>query len=265
MQDMYEWLHYFNAYGWFSLIIFLEYLFPNRRYELLNRGWLSDIFHTYEPMARAMLINACAVGINGLLPMQGPLKDLLLEAPAWQVFLVALLVSETSFYFVHRLLHWNPILWEFHRVHHSSTRYYSLMTSRFHLLDIIFFMTPYVIIMGWLGAGGIGLFWFSFFQGFVDRYGHSNINGPRFTGRIFMTPHFHAWHHSTEPEAADKNFSRNLVILDYLFGTAYYPKHKEAQIFGDQNYSNNYIKQQLLPFYYLIRKLKCFVSNTFSR
>lgn len=95
---MYEWLHYFNAYGWFSLIIFLEYLFPNRRYELLNQGWLSDLFHTYEPMARAMLINACVVGINGLLPMHGPLKDLLLEAPAWQVFLMALFVSETSFY-----------------------------------------------------------------------------------------------------------------------------------------------------------------------
>lgn len=263
MQDLYTWLGLFNEYGWFGLVILLEYLFPNRRYALLNKGWISDLLHTYEPVARAMLINACVVGINGLLPATGLLKNLLAGAPGWQVFLMALLVSEVSFYFIHRMVHRNPILWEFHRVHHSSTRYYSLMTSRFHLFDLAVFSIPYVVIMGWLGAGGEGLVWFAFFQGFVDRYGHSNVNGPRFTGYVLMTPHFHAWHHSTDKAAYDTNFSRDLVVLDYLFGTAYYPKGKEAAGFGEEGYSNNYFIQQLAPFYYVAKKARQYFHDVF--
>lgn len=265
MQELYEWLSYFNLYGWFCLVIFLEYFFPNRDYALFNEGWLSDIWHTYEPIVRPLLISSCVVSVNHLMPVDGPMKNILAHAPAWKVFLVALLVSEISFYFIHRLFHGIPILWEFHRVHHSSTRYYSLMTARFHLLDNASFIVPFIIIMSWLGCGGNGLLWFAFFQSFFDRYAHSNINGPRFSGWILMTPHFHAWHHSNEPQAINKNFSRNLVILDYLLGTAYYPKNKQAENFGDKNYSTNYFVQQIHPFYNLALKVKRFFSNIIPR
>jgi sterol desaturase/sphingolipid hydroxylase (fatty acid hydroxylase superfamily) len=95
----------------------------------------------------------------------------------------------------------------------------------------------------------------------MDRYGHSNINGPRFTGYFIGSPHFHAWHHSRAPEALNKNFGRDTVFMDYLFGTAYYPKDKRADSFGDPEFSNNYLVHQTLPFVSIFKRLGAFARS----
>ena len=40
---------------------------------------------------------------------------------------------------------------------------------------------------------------------------------------LFVTPEFHHWHHSAEPEALDKNFAVHLPWIDRLFGSYYAP------------------------------------------
>jgi sterol desaturase/sphingolipid hydroxylase (fatty acid hydroxylase superfamily) len=93
----------------------------------------------------------------------------------------------------------------------------------------------------------------------MDRYGHSNINGPRWTGYFITTPHFHAWHHSTELRAWNKNFGRDFVFFDYLFGSAFYPKDEAAREFGEPDYPAHIHLQFLKPFTelwgrYIVRK-----------
>jgi sterol desaturase/sphingolipid hydroxylase (fatty acid hydroxylase superfamily) len=41
--------------------------------------------------------------------------------------------------------------------------------------------------------------------------------------RIVVTPAFHHWHHSAEPQSIDKNFAVHTPAWDLLFGTYYVP------------------------------------------
>ena len=40
---------------------------------------------------------------------------------------------------------------------------------------------------------------------------------------IVVTPAFHHWHHSAEPQSIDKNFAVHTPVWDLLFGTYYLP------------------------------------------
>jgi len=253
-----EWLpyiHLFNSYGWFALILVLERLFPARPTPFLNKGWLFDVLYTYEPYVRAFAIGGAAAA---LVPyaLKVPGAGILQGRSVWLNLAAVALASEATFYFLHRWIHSSPLLWEFHRVHHSSTTYYSLMTSRFHIVDMLIFNLPYVLIVAYLGVTPWALLGYAIFQGFMDRYGHSNVDGPRFhnlLGYAMSGPHFHAWHHSAG--AADKNFSRDFTFMDHLFGTAYHPEGRLAHDFGDSAFPTNYFMGQLMPFYRIARLL----------
>jgi sterol desaturase/sphingolipid hydroxylase (fatty acid hydroxylase superfamily) len=237
----------FRTYGLLPGILILERIIPTRSIPVLPKGWISDIFHIFEPWVRATVVSWLAFHLSRMLPDVYP-KGIAATLPIWGGFLVSLVVTEILFYAIHRSLHSSPWLWEFHRVHHSSTVYYSLMTSRFHVLDLAAIEVPNILFYAWFGIPAESIVYLKYFRSFMDRYVHSNIDSPHCTGYIFNTPHFHAWHHSNEPEAINKNFGRDTVFVDYLLGTAYYPKDRRAMSFGEASYSNNYLVQQILPF-----------------
>lgn len=245
----YHWDFFYKMriYGFVPLILVLERLFPIRPMKLVPRDWVCDLIHLYEPWVRVTITTSLAIGLSSLLP-DGYLKGWASSLPTWAGFVCALMISEVGFYFIHRTTHAVPWLWEFHRVHHSSVEYQSLMTSRFHVLDFALFETPNIILFAWLSIPEASLFYFLFFRGFMDRYGHSNINGPRFTGYLIGSPHFHAWHHSPDQSTYNNNFGRDMVFMDYIMGTAYYPKDKVPTVFGDPAFSRNYFVQQASPF-----------------
>ena len=232
----------------------LERLFPARPTKAINRGWAFDLIHMYDPWIRSFIIGAAALLLTPYLKFL-PFSGVLASKSAWLSFAVLIVVSESTFYFVHRATHKYPLLWEFHRVHHSSSTYYSLMTSRFHVLDACAFAIPYVLIAAYLGARPEALMAMSVFQGFSDRYVHGNIKPFRFTGYFLSNPTFHSWHHSNHPEARNKNFSRDFSFMDWLFGTAYYPEGKIPTEFGDPKYPVNYFTQQALPFWNIYKRM----------
>lgn len=246
-----EYLTLFNKYGWFLLLVVLERIYQTRPIALTPRGWISDLIHAYDPWLKPFIIVSIVTYLSPKFSDATPLRGLFSTAPLWANLFILALISEVTFYFVHRLSHKYSFFWEFHRVHHSSTTYYSLMTYRFHPLDSLFFEWPYILLTAWLGVPFEALFFYGFFRGFMDRYGHSNINGPHWHGRIFATPHFHAWHHATEPAAFNKNFSRDFVFMDFIMGTAYDPKGRDAQEFGEPGYPTNFFVQMVYPFYCL--------------
>ena len=229
------------------ILIVLERCFPARPLVLFGRGWLSDAFYYFDPWFRPAVFAWLIIKANDWLGAEGLIPSFQILPGIFQ-FLLLFLLTELVFYLMHRLMHQIPWLWEFHRVHHSSTQYYALMTKRLHLFDEILFGFPTLCTTLALRPDPDVVFTLVFFRRFMDLYGHSNINGPRWTGYFLVTPHFHAWHHSAEPEAFNKNFSRDTVFLDYLFGTAYYPKDRIATIFGEPGYTSHYLRQQIQPF-----------------
>lgn len=246
------------------LLMVLERSFPTRPIGLFGRGWLSDAFYYLDPWFRPAVFGWVIIRANALLGPEGLVSGFG-ALPGPMQFLLLLLATELVFYVMHRLMHQLPWLWEFHRVHHSSTQYYALMTKRLHLFDELLFGIPTLCTTLALRPDPNVVFALVFFRRFMDLYGHSNINGPKMTGYFLVTPHFHAWHHSAEPEAFNKNFSRDTVLFDYLFGTAFYPKDRVASVFGEPGYTHNYLRQQIQPFIELARRCRKKRENTLSR
>jgi len=204
-----RYLFLFHSFGRLLLVLALEQLFPVRRKTpVLNKGWISDLVHNHDylrSMAVGGISSAWMVHIVGSNP-QGPFAE---QSVALN-FLMLVVVNEVTFYFIHRFCHANPFLWQFHRVHHSAVTYYSLIASRMHLVDALLTQVPPLIIALSLGARMEALIYYGLFRAFMDRYGHSNVNGPRRMLFLLSTPHYHAWHHATDPAAWNKNFSRYL-------------------------------------------------------
>ena len=157
-------------------------------------------------------------------------------------------MGQITFYVAHYLCHKVPMLWQFHRVHHSSLTLDSFSTSRFHIFDKTLFALPYLMLVTYFQPDPGLTFLYISFRDFWGRYGHGNIRDPFCLGYVLSNPRFHRWHHSNHPEAIDKNFSAELNFLDYLFGTAYYPKDRVPDNFGEADYSNNILVQHYQPF-----------------
>jgi peptidoglycan/LPS O-acetylase OafA/YrhL/sterol desaturase/sphingolipid hydroxylase (fatty acid hydroxylase superfamily) len=244
-----------SSYGWVFLLPLLEWFLPSRRQSIFRKGFLNDLVHAYQPLSLQPFIISGLVVITSF--FSHPLLQSWLATQSWAInLIVIIIIFEASFYWVHKATHAIPLLWEFHRVHHSSVLLDSISTNRFHIFDKALFSAPYLLLIIYFRPDSEVLFLYTVFQSLWDRYSHSNINGPFFTGRIIASPHFHRWHHSSLPEARNKNFSRDFVFMDYLFGTAYYPHRIIPHSFGEPSYSNNILVQHFLPFTSLFKRAR---------
>ena len=68
--------------------------------------------------------------------------------------------------------------------------------------------------------------------------------------KIITTPKYHHWHHSSDPQHVDRNFSISLPVLDLLFGTYYSPKGEWPKAYGlaENKLEERYIAHLLAPF-----------------
>lgn len=267
-ETLQEWLNLFSTYGWVLVILGMERLWYIYQQPLWRPGLISDILYTYQNVALQWLFWAKSpIIVEGLLTMliathffppqeDGFLQGSLADKSFAISFLTLVFFGETAFYAVHYICHKVPVLWEFHRVHHSSVIVDSFSTSRFHIFERIAFTLPNIVCMAYFQVRLEIIVVYFFFRSFMDRYIHSNINGPRWTHKIFLSsPHFHRWHHAVDPEARDKNFSGDFIFYDLLFRTAYDPKDKPPpNVFGEPGYTNNIILQQFMPFIYLYKR-----------
>ena len=70
--------------------------------------------------------------------------------PVWMVMIifttVLFILDDFSRYFLHRLMHRVPILWRFHKAHHSATNLTPLTVLRTHPIEAILFSLRAVIV-----------------------------------------------------------------------------------------------------------------------
>ena len=242
-----------SLYGWIWLIPIIERIVPLKGQKFIRPGILNDLIHTYHRVHLWTMINAALVSwlvtYSATHGGEGPyLRGALINAH-WSINCFAVLMfGHVTFYFAHLACHKIPLLWQFHRVHHSSVNLDSFSTSRFHIIDKTLFAAPYLMLVTYFQPDPGIVFLFVSFNDFWGRYGHGNIRDPHWLGYIMSNPKFHRWHHSNHPNAIDKNFSAEFNFLDWIFGTAYYPKEGIPENFGSEKYSNNIIVQHFQPF-----------------
>jgi sterol desaturase/sphingolipid hydroxylase (fatty acid hydroxylase superfamily) len=177
------------------------------------------------------------------------------EPAAWStatlaVFVLATaLVDDFATYVVHALHHRWPLLWEFHKVHHSAEVLTPLTVYRKHpVYNLLSRVTNIAIVGPFQGliaalfagpADPVTLFGanvvFSLFHLLGANLRHSHVwlsFGPRLS-HVFISPAQHQIHHSKAPQHWDKNFGEVFALWDWMFGTLYVPgREREALEFG---------------------------------
>jgi len=123
-------------------------------------------------------------------------------------------------YWLHRLQHRLPILWAFHSVHHTQTKMTYLTSNRNHLLEQ--FYVNVLLLAPALVIGMPATRWMPFYfaQTFFEHAQHAQLRwgyGP--LHRLFVSPRFHAMHHSTEAAEYNGNYAKIFSLWDVLFGT----------------------------------------------
>lgn len=149
------------------------------------------------------------------------------------------IVSDFTRYWLHRLLHMIPWLWEFHKVHHSAKVLTPITFYRVHPVENLLFGFRYTLSIGLVS--GVFMYLFGAFVGVVEvvganvfvylfalagsnlRHSHIKLGYPKRIENIFISPYQHQLHHSDT--YANKNFGGYLAVWDKLFGTLLCSQH----------------------------------------
>lgn len=143
------------------------------------------------------------------------------------------LVSDFTRYWLHRFLHTIPILWEFHKVHHSAKVLTPITFYRVHPVENFLFGLRYSLSIGFVtgifiyffGAMidiytvvGVNVFLFAFsIFGANLRHSHVPFSYFAFIEKWLMSPKQHQIHHSRKH--FDKNYGGFVSIWDRMFGS----------------------------------------------
>lgn len=98
--------------------------------------------------------------------------------PMWAILLLGFFVRDFIQWWVHRLLHRVPRLWEFHKVHHSVEQMGFAAHLRYHWMETIVYRFFEYIPLALLGIGLHDFFIIHIFTLAVGHFNHSNISVP---------------------------------------------------------------------------------------
>ncbi|MGB3467127.1 MAG: sterol desaturase family protein [Cyclobacteriaceae bacterium] len=260
------WHNYFYWLIGISLFFFgLELLKPWRKDQPRFRKdfWLDVFYMFFNFFLFSLIIYNAASDLvvnffNGLLASVG-IKNLIafevMSWPVWSHLLIGFLVRDFVQWWVHRLLHRVPFLWEFHKVHHSVEQMGFAAHLRFHWMETIVYRTIEYIPLALIGIGLRDFFIIHIFTLAVGHFNHSNFRmslGP--LKYIFNNPEMHIWHHAyhlPEGRKTGVNFGLTLSIWDYLFGTDYIPyngKDIKLGFPGVENFPAGFPRQMIHGF-----------------
>jgi sterol desaturase/sphingolipid hydroxylase (fatty acid hydroxylase superfamily) len=177
----------------------------------------------------------------------------LITVPLWLKLILGVMIFDLVSYWFHRIAHITPVLWRFHRVHHSDTSMDASTNFRGHPIETFFWFGASNIIAA--GVFGLDLFSLGLYFLILTPFlfiEHSNLRFPvwidKTFGLIFTTPNIHKVHHEQDQYYTDSNFSDIFILWDRIFGTFKYKPPSEIKL-GLKEFEEN--RKQ--TFWYLLR------------
>jgi len=162
--------------------------------------------------------------------------------------LVHFLARDFGRWFGHWLQHRVPLLWEFHKTHHSAEVLVPLTNARAHPVDLIVMAVCGNACVGLVAGAALYLFgarldiWHVYGINAIifafDLLGSNLRHAPVWLSygpvleKWLISPAQHQLHHSVDPKHWHKNMGFVLAVWDRLFGTLYVPKGHEAVTYG---------------------------------
>ncbi len=176
---------------------------------LINTGLTALLFAGLWASAADWAADRCWGALNGLSGW-----------PAGHA-LGALVALDLWTYWWHRLNHRLPVLWRFHRAHHSDAQVDVTTASRFHLGEILLSDCLRILVIVLIGIRLKELVIYETVLLTVVQFHHANIGLPagwdRLLRCLIVTPAMHKVHHSRVPVETDSNYSSVCSVWDRLF------------------------------------------------
>ncbi len=154
----------------------------------------------------------------------------------WIEVALSLVLLDLANYFWHRMNHRIPMLWAFHKVHHSDTDLDTLTSLRFHPGEFLFsflYKTVCIVLVG------PSMWSFGLFETLVTlaaQFHHANIALPSSVEgslrKFIITPKVHLAHHTVTPWSRNGNYSTILTLWDFIFGTFRIPEREDLTRLG---------------------------------
>ena len=146
-----------------------------------------------------------------------------LPIPDWLLILISFLVLDFLYFLSHFILHYVPLFWRLHKIHHADehvTAFSSLLHHPFESLVVALFITGFVVV---LGVPVLVYLNFGLALALHAVFAHANVALPTQLDRklriLFVTPDVHRIHHSQSITEGNSNFGAMFTIWDRLFGT----------------------------------------------
>jgi sterol desaturase/sphingolipid hydroxylase (fatty acid hydroxylase superfamily) len=253
----FSWFRYYGGEEPRSLRRLMRFLFPADVYRhssakvdygvyLTNRilfGWVE--------MGAGIAATATALATSAQLSTWlGSSGDLFRwHSASMAAFTVAsVVVSDAAVYLVHAAHHRIPVLWEFHRVHHTAEVLTPFTVYRKHPLYDLISASVRGVLMGVLQGVSAYAFigrpqlvtllginvGYALFHAAGSNLRHTHIwlsFGPKLS-HVFISPAQHQVHHSTAERHWNRNYGEIFALWDWLFGTLYVPRGREDLHFG---------------------------------
>ena len=133
------------------------------------------------------------------------------------------LVRSFTSWATHLAMHKIPVLWRFHRVHHSDTFLDISTTVRFHPIEFLINLPIMLCAIAMFGISPVTLLLYEVFDAGMNVFTHANVRLPRWLDRalrvLIVTPDMHRVHHSSYHRETDSNYGATLSIWDHMFRT----------------------------------------------
>ena len=244
-----SWHNYFWWLLGISILVWgVELVFPWRKNQAAIREdfWLDGFymffnFFLFSLIGYNAISNVAVEAFSDFLGLFGIHNLVAIEIgswPAWTQFLLLFVVADFIQWNVHRWLHHNPWLWEFHKVHHSVEQMGFAAHLRYHWMETVVYKSVQYVPLAMIGFGLDDFFILHLVTIVIGHLNHANVKityGP--LRYVLNNPVMHLWHHAKELPAGSHgvNYGISLSLWDYLFGTAYVPNENANEPLGFEN------------------------------
>ena len=221
-----------------AAFVALEWVFPRVRPEQppLREGWQLDLayFGVNHLLIGVFLVTSAHFAHDLFGWAVNPwVQGHVVALPAVLRFILVLLAADLVEYVSHRAYHEVPLLWRIHAVHHSPHYMDWLAGSRLHFLEPLVTRATVLVPIFLLGFPQDTIFAYLIFISVQSVLIHSNIKmNVGWLRYVIVTPQFHHWHHASDAEALDKNYTAHTPLFDMLFGTFHLPKDRWPVKYG---------------------------------
>lgn len=211
--------------GILILLSGLEFMIPlaKRRISRPNQWFTNLSIVLLDNLTLKIVFPLLAAGVAKYAHENGYGLFNIISTPYWISFILSLIFLDLLIYTQHVMMHKIPLLWRFHRMHHSELGLDATSALRFHPIEIVISMLikmSFILIMG-IPVAAVILF--EILLNGLALFNHSNIKLPdiieKALRQIVITPEVHWIHHSELPFETNSNYGFNLSLWDRLFST----------------------------------------------